>query len=144
MTESFRHRIRVRYSECDLQGVVFNANYLTYMDEAITELWRVALTDGYAGMVEAGVDLVVAEAHVRYLVPARFDQHVEIDVRITRLGITGMTTELTIRHAGRTLTQGTLRHVFVAAGQGHKTPIPDAIRVALEPFTASASPGSAR
>ena len=32
MSEQFRHRIRVRYNECDPQGLVFNANYLTYFD----------------------------------------------------------------------------------------------------------------
>ena len=79
MSRSFRHRIRVRYSECDLQGVVFNANYLTYLDEAITELWRSAVEGGYEGMVERGVDMVVAEASIRYLSPARFDDEIEIE-----------------------------------------------------------------
>ena len=43
MGRAFRHRLRVRYSECDMQGVVFNANYLTYFDTAVTELWREAI-----------------------------------------------------------------------------------------------------
>ncbi|MDQ3434437.1 MAG: hypothetical protein M3481_07100 [Actinomycetota bacterium] len=34
MSSPFRHRMRVRYSECDLQGVVFNAQYLAYSDSA--------------------------------------------------------------------------------------------------------------
>ena len=38
--EPFRHRIRVRFNECDGQGVVFYANYLMYFDVAMTELWR--------------------------------------------------------------------------------------------------------
>jgi len=40
----FRHRLRVRYNECDPQGVVFNANYLTF-DITITELWRMSATE---------------------------------------------------------------------------------------------------
>ena len=75
----FRHRIRVRYSECDLQGVVFNANYLTYLDEAMTELFRTALDGGYQAMVDAGVDMVVAESTLRYLAPARFDDEIEVE-----------------------------------------------------------------
>ena len=63
MSGPFRHRLRVRYNECDPQGVVFNANYLTYFDITITELWREL--GGYQPMVEAGVDLVVAEAEAR-------------------------------------------------------------------------------
>ena len=31
---ALRHRLRVRYSDCDPQGVLFNANYLTYFDDA--------------------------------------------------------------------------------------------------------------
>ena len=34
---SFFHPFRVRYSEIDAQGVVFNAHYLTYYDTAINE-----------------------------------------------------------------------------------------------------------
>ena len=37
-----RHRLRVRYGECDAQGVVFNAPYLAWFDVAMTELWRAA------------------------------------------------------------------------------------------------------
>ena len=40
MGEPFRHRLRVRFSDCDPQGVVFYANHLEYFDVAITELWR--------------------------------------------------------------------------------------------------------
>jgi acyl-CoA thioester hydrolase len=132
----FRHRLRVRYSECDLQGVVFNANYLTYMDEALTEMWRVALPDGYAGMVAAGVDLVVAEATVRYRSPARFDDELELELAVSRLGTTGMTSDLRVLRGGELLAEGTLRHVFVTAGEGTKTTIPDEVRRGLEPFAA--------
>jgi acyl-CoA thioester hydrolase len=136
VSAAFRHRLRVRYSECDLQGVVFNANYLTYMDEALTEMWRVALPGGYAGMVESGVDLVVAEANVRYRAPARFDDELELEMVVSRLGTTGMTSELRVLCEGRLLAEGTLRHVFVVAGEASKTPIPDEVRRALEPFSA--------
>ena len=36
----FSHRLRVRYGECDPQGIVFNANYMLYVDVVFTELWR--------------------------------------------------------------------------------------------------------
>jgi acyl-CoA thioester hydrolase len=132
----FRHSLRVRYSECDLQGVVFNANYLTYMDEALTELWRAALPDGYAGMVARGVDLLVAEVGLRYRAPARFDDELDLEMAISRLGTTGMTSELRVLRDGELLAEGTLRHVFVSAGEGTKTPIPDEVRRALEPYAA--------
>jgi hypothetical protein len=40
MRDPFRHRIRVRYSECDQQGVVFYPHYLAWFDIAMTELFR--------------------------------------------------------------------------------------------------------
>jgi acyl-CoA thioester hydrolase len=71
----FRHSLRVRYHECDPQGVVFNANYLTYFDLTMTELWREL--GGYDAMVAAGIDMVVAEVRVLYTSPLRFDEEFE-------------------------------------------------------------------
>ena len=133
----FTHRIRVRYSECDLQGVVFNANYLTYLDDTITELFRTALNGGYGAMVEAGVDMVVAESTLRYLAPARFDDEIEVEATVTRLGTTGMTTAMRVRRGDETLTEAEVRHVYVHAKEGGKAPIPDAVRAALEPWSTS-------
>jgi acyl-CoA thioester hydrolase len=53
----FRHRLRIRYGECDPQGVVFNANYLAFFDVIITEFWREAIGD-YNAMIEDGADMV--------------------------------------------------------------------------------------
>ena len=44
----FSHPFRVRYSEIDGQGVVFNAHYLTYFDTTITEYFRALGYDQYA------------------------------------------------------------------------------------------------
>jgi acyl-CoA thioester hydrolase len=114
--------------------VVFNANYLTYLDEAVTELFRTSLNGGYQAMVEAGVDMMVAECSLRYLAPARFDDEIEVEATVTRLGTTGMTTAMRVMRDGETLTDAELRHVFVHAGEGGKTPIPDAVRAALEAY----------
>ncbi|MEK6228967.1 MAG: thioesterase family protein [Actinomycetota bacterium] len=133
MAQPFVHRLRVRYAECDLQGVVFNAHYMTYLDEAMTELWRQTVGGGYQGMVTAGTDMVVAEARLRFLSPARFDDEVAIEAQTTRLGTTGMTTELRIARDGETLAEAELRHVFVATDGSGKVPLPDEVRRGLEP-----------
>jgi len=132
--EPFRHRLRVRYNECDPQGVVFNANYLTYFDITITELWRGL--GGYQAMVESGIDNVVAEAKIRYLAPLRFDDEFEVVAQVTRLGETSMTTGLVIEQGGEPAAEGTLRHVFIEAGGGATTQIPPAIRSGLERYAA--------
>ena len=129
-----RHRIRVRYSDCDPQGVVFNANYLTYFDIAMTELWREALGPYDEVMRERDIDLVVAEATVRYLAPIRFDEEVDLLPAVAHLGTTSMVTTVAIEAAVGRAAEGELRHVFVRYGTAEKTPIPDDVRAALEPY----------
>src|SRR3954465_2391015 len=99
MSEPFRHRIRVRYAECDAQSIVFNAHYFAYFDLALTELYREAF-GSYQSMLERGVDLVVGEATARFRAPARFDDEIDLDVTVTRLGTTGITTRYDVRRDG--------------------------------------------
>jgi acyl-CoA thioester hydrolase len=127
---SHTHRIRVRYGECDPQGVVFNAHYFAYFDVALTELWRAAL-GGYATMMDEGVDLVVAEATARYKAPARFDDELDLEVEVASVGTTSMATSLRIRRDGELLVEGDMVHVFVDRTALTKTPIPERIRSAL-------------
>jgi acyl-CoA thioester hydrolase len=133
VSEPFRHRLRVRYNECDPQGVVFNANYLTYFDITMGELWREL--GGYQEMVEAGVDMVVGEANIRYRDALRFDDEFEIRAAVTRLGDTSMTTELILARNGDTVAEGELRHVFIETGGGKTSPIPEAIRSGLARYS---------
>jgi acyl-CoA thioester hydrolase len=135
MAEPFRHRLRVRWAECDLQGVVFYPNYLAYFDHLITELWREAVGP-YGEIHELGIDLVVAEAGVRYRASARFDDELDILAAITRLGTTSMTTELTVERVGdgALVAEGTLRHVFVEPDSFEKRDIPAAVRSGLGRF----------
>lgn len=130
---AFHHCIRVRYNECDQQNAVFNANYLVYFDVAITELWREAL-GSYNAMAKHGVDLVVAEANVRYLAPARFDNELDIRTTVTKLGTTSIITLFEVFKDDTQTTEGRLRHVVVDLETGAKTSIPDEIRTALEGY----------
>ena len=132
MGEPFRHSLRVRYSECDPQGVVFNANYLTYFDITMTELWREL--GGYQAMVDAGVDMVVAEARIRYLAALRFDDEFEARARVTHLGETSMTASLELVRDSDTAVEGELRYVFIETGGGAKQPIPEPIRERLSVY----------
>ena len=131
MAEPFVHRMRIRYGECDAQGVVFNAHYLAYVDDTISAMWRTAF-GSYQVMLDRGVDIVVAEAQLRFLDPARFDEEIEIETAVTHLGTTSMRTLYRFLREGKLLLTATLRHVFVAEGTSSKTPIPDWARAGLE------------
>jgi acyl-CoA thioester hydrolase len=129
----FRHRIRVRFNECDGQGVVFYANYLVYFDVAITELWREAMGDGYAGMIANGTDAMVAEANIRYRASARFDDELDLVASVTRIGTTSTVTRLTAERVGdgAVLAEADLRHVFIDVATLEKTEIPEDMRVGM-------------
>ena len=133
MSDRFSHSFRVRYGECDPQGIVFNANYVAYFDHAITELWREAF-GSYAVMEERGLDMVVAEVNARFRGSARFDDLIAISAAIERLGTTSMTTRLQIHRDEELLVEGRLRHVFVDAEGWEKTEIPDWLREGLTPY----------
>jgi acyl-CoA thioester hydrolase len=131
------YELRVRYGECDQQGVVFNAHYLAYFDIGITELFRTAF-GGYQAMVDrAGADFVVAEAALRYHRPAHFDDKLTLEVAVTRLGATSITTSYRVLRGGELLVDGTLRHVLVdletlvESEPNTKTTIPDWMREGL-------------
>jgi acyl-CoA thioester hydrolase len=139
MAEPFRHRLRVRWSECDPQGVVFYPNYLAYFDHLLTELWREAVGP-YGEITRLGIDLLVAEAGIRYRESARFDEEIDVVAAISRLGTTSMTTGLRIERVadGALLAEGELRHVFVDPDSFKKRDIPDAVRGGLSRFAVPA------
>jgi acyl-CoA thioester hydrolase len=137
MPKPFVHELRVRYGECDPQGIVFNANYLLYFDVAFTELWRAAVGP-WQGMIEHGVDAVVADANLSFRAPARFDDELQLRAQIARLGKTSITTEIDVVRAEELLVAGRLRHVCVATDTWRKTDMPDWIRGGLQRFAVAA------
>ena len=129
----FVHRLRVRFHECDPQGVVFNAHYFAYFDIALTEMWRAAF-GSYQSVVDQGTDVVVVEAAATYRAPARFDDEIDVELAIARLGNTSMTTETAVRRDGELLVEGRLVHVFVDPATMAKQEIPAHVRAGLEPY----------
>lgn len=123
----------MRYGECDPQGVVFNANYLAYFDVVITEFWREAI-GAYNAMIDAGADMVVAEAQIRFVGSALFDEELDFELRVARLGNTALGTLIEAHVGDRPVVAGEMRHVFIDPASKLKRPMPDDIRAALEPY----------
>jgi acyl-CoA thioester hydrolase len=133
LSKAFRHQLRVRYSECDPQGIVFNANYLEYYDVAMTEFHREVIGP-YSDLVEGGIEMVVAEATLRFRGSAGFDDELDLEVRVTRLGTTSLGTSLTVHKDDAVIVEGSMRYVFVNRTTRAKEPIPAAVRETLAPF----------
>ncbi|MEO1046410.1 MAG: thioesterase family protein [Pseudomonadota bacterium] len=95
------HPLRVRYNEADMQGIVFNANYLVYADIGITAYFRALAMATFPDDTQPhaadflgcfGGDCWVRHADVDFRAPARADDLLDICVRITRFGRTSFST----------------------------------------------------
>ena len=81
---------RVWFSDTDAQGIVYYGRYLPYFDHARTEYHRHL---GLSGPWIEGMDFVMRASTVEYHAPARFDELLEIFVRLARIGRTSATFE---------------------------------------------------
>jgi acyl-CoA thioester hydrolase len=134
----FVHRLRVRYHECDPQGIVFNAHHFAYFDVGMTELWR-ELFGSYDAMVRSGTDVQVVNATADFHAPARFDDELELRLAIQKLGTTSFTTGFEVRRDEALLVSGRMVHVCVDTERHEKRAIPRDMRERLE--TRLVSPG---
>ncbi|HET7130295.1 MAG TPA: thioesterase family protein [Gaiellaceae bacterium] len=77
---------RVAFSDTDAQGVVYYGRYMPYFDLARVEYHR------HLGRPHLGnVDFAMRALTIEYLAPARFDDLLEIFVRVERIGTTSIT-----------------------------------------------------
>lgn len=121
---------RVRYSEVDGQSVVFNAHYLTYYDTAITEFFRWLGYDYAAEVKATGVDFHTVKSLVEYKAPIRFDEEIEVGVRVGHIGNSSLRFDLAIYAKGADDLRATGEIVWVYTDQRtHKTVrVPDSMR----------------
>ncbi|ANK81922.1 MAG: thioesterase [Rhizobiales bacterium NRL2] len=125
----FAHPFRVRYAEIDGQGIVFNAHYLTYFDTAITEYLRHLGYDYEAEVKRTGDDFHIVKTTLEYRAPIRFDEEIEVGVRVPRIGRSSLVFELGIFGKGETEPRAAGENIWVNTNQStHKTvPVPDAL-----------------
>ena len=81
MDFAFCHRIRVRFAETDAMGIVHHSRYLPYLEEARVEYLR-SIGHPYTSRLHDGIDYAVIEAHVAYKAPLRFDDLVDVHLRV--------------------------------------------------------------
>jgi len=124
----------VRYAEVDMQGIVFNASYLTYFDTAISEYMRDLGYDLFDHVDETGTDFHTVKVLVEYLAPIRADDEIEVFVRVDRVGRSSLTFLLEIHPAGveRILTTGEVVWVNADQSSHASAALPDAFVERLE------------
>ena len=122
------HRLRVRWAEVDMQKIVFNGHYLTYIDTAIADYWReIGLPYPHGYVDRYGTDIYLRKATVEYLGSAGYDDVLTVCCRVARLGRSSMTFHFEIYRDGALLISAEL--VYVNADADKKAaPLPDDVR----------------
>ena len=132
---------KVRYSDIDSQGIVFNGNYLTYYDDAITDLFLAAGLTAER-MHEAGYDVVTAHASVDFKATAELFEELEIRVRVAKFGNTSLTFELETCVGERVTTTANIIYVTVDAATFRPIPVPQSFKTAMQAIHEDPIPGS--
>ena len=143
--EPFRYFLRVRYGECDAQGIVFNARWVDYIDVAASEYTRVVFgtvdpaksgprSEGGGFTPTPGIDWRLVKQTVEWKSPGRYDDVLDIRVRTVRVGTTSfvLATEFRRFADGAHLATAETIYVVVDVAADVKRPIPDHHRAALE------------
>ncbi len=97
--------IRIRYSETDPMGFLHHSRYFVFFEMGRTELFR-AQGGNYREMEERGQYLVIAEVQCRYRVPARYDDVLRLNTKLTSLTLARMEHEYKFYRGDTLLTTG--------------------------------------
>ncbi len=129
---AFFHPLRVRYSEVDSQGYVFNANHVNYFQTGLTEYFRDL---DYDHASEApGADFHTVRVVLDIKGPVSFDQEVDLGVRAARVGTSSITwgAALFERSGDKELTSGEIVWVNVDQSTGTSSPLPEKLVARLK------------
>ena len=118
----------VRYVECDQQGVVFNAHYLTWADEA-SNVWWTAMGLPWESLTAGGAEPVVKASTLEWSSSARWGDTVVVDADTEKVGRTSVTVVFTVCVADRVCC--VVRTTYVWLADGRPTPWPDEVRARL-------------
>ena len=119
------YRRRIRFSDTDAQGIVFNANYLRYVDDALTDYFE-AIGIPWSQMTERGYEAVVGRVEMDFRSPGRLGDGLVTAVRLSRVGTTSAVFEFTIRddEDDRVVVEGREVYVFLDHATFAPTPVP--------------------
>jgi acyl-CoA thioester hydrolase len=123
---------RVGFSDTDAQGIVYYGRYLPYFDLGRVEYHR------HLGMLrlETDHDFVMRASNIEYLAPARFDDLLEVFIRVSRIGRTSATYEMAAHRVDDDVLMVTAQQTMVLVDLERRkaAPIPDSFRASIREF----------
>ena len=123
-------KIRVRWMECDGQGIVYNGAYLGYLEIGQAEYYRNLGFAIYIIPQSGYFDFVVVKSTQEFKAPAKVDEIIEVYVRVSNIGNTSLTLNLEIYAEGNDRLLTSIETVYVGYDTATEStrPVPDAIR----------------
>ena len=129
----FKHSIDVRvyYEDTDMGGVVFYANYLKFMERGRTE-WLRALGVNQSDLaVQAQRAFMVVRVDLRYILPARLDDLLQIESCVTKVGRASLHFTQVVKRNGELITQSNIQICCVETVNMRVAVIPECVRTKL-------------
>ena len=129
----FSYSTRVGFDETDAQGIVYYGRYMPYFDRARVEYLRDL---GLLRHEPHDPELVMRAQHVEYHAPARFDDLIEVFIRVARIGRTSATYEMAayLVETDELMVTADQTLVLVDLAERKACPIPDVIRERIRAF----------
>ncbi len=122
---TFETQLRVRYAETDQMGFVYYGNYPQYYEVGRAEAMR-KIGTSYKDMEETGVVMPIAEMHLKYIRPARYDDLLTIKTTVPELPGARMHFDYEVyNEAGKLLNKGYTLLAFLSKKTGRPCPAPD-------------------
>ena len=139
---TFSTTVRVRFADTDAQGIAHNSAYVVWFEVARVEYLR-AFAGGYQALREEGIEALVLESHLRYRVPAVFDDVLHVHARCRDVRGARFRYEYAIvRDDGELLAEGWTSHACVDASTMRPTRIPAWLVEAMERAESSSATSS--
>ena len=132
----FNADLRVRWSECDAQGIVYNACYVTYIDIIQGEYFRNLGLNIYSANLRQYFDMVTVKATLEYKSPARLDDLVTVYIKTSKIGVKSLTmnAEMYRSKSDDLLNKSEMIYVAFNADTGLSRCIPNDIRLLIENY----------
>ena len=132
----FTFRLRVRWGECDAQGIVFNAQYMNFIEVAQAEYFRNLGLRLYSEELRNRFDLATVKATFEFMAPARVDDMLNIYTGVARIGNSSITfnTEMYLEDAEQPCARAEVIYANFDADTGIARRIPDDIRGTFSEF----------
>lgn len=129
---TYVHEVRVRYGECDMQRVVFNAHYMAYCDDAIDTWFRAVLAPGESGGFEVlGFDFMLKTATLTWHAPLVFGETAQLACSIVRWGNASFDVAVDGTVGGSPRFSATITYVNVSPEDQRPSRIPTVVRERL-------------